>query len=326
MSGLAGGGSLVKAGGWALAGACAVLLTLTLVSLLPGNWWFVRLIDLIREPAMYLSLVLAVAALLVGRWRGWLVGGFVVIAALQLMRIWPYVALAPTTLNMSQVEGADCFTVLSLNVKMRNEQYGRVADMIAREQPDVLLLMEPDESWARALAPSLAAYDFRLSKPLDNAYGMIFASNLPVRAARMVTNTSADTPTLYASLDAGRGEPFDFIGLHPRPPVPGQDTRKRDANIARAGAKTLDGHADAVVMGDFNDVPWSRTTTAFRARGGWRDPRIGRGSFPTFPAGYIYAGWPLDQLMVKGLLKIASFDRLQNVGADHLPMFARVCR
>ena len=78
-------------------------------------------------------------------------------------------------------------------------------------------------------------------------------------------------------------------------------------------------------MGDFNDVPWSRTTTRFRETGDWRDPRIGRGTYPTFPADLRAIGWPLDQLMLKGDLDLQSFAVLPDNGSDHRAMIARLC-
>lgn len=304
---------------------CALLVALTLVSLVPGDQWFIRVLDFIREPMFYLALCLAAVSLFAGPRRWWLVGGFTLVAAVQLFRFWPYFALAPEQVTIAHQASGDCFTAVSLNVKMKNRDFAEVARFLDRTRPDLLLLMEPDADWERALAPQLARYKYRLSKPLSNTYGMIFASMLPVQRAQMVANTSANTPTLYATIGLPSGSTFEFVGLHPRPPVPGHDTTTRDENIARAGAKTPDGLADVLVMGDFNDVPWSRTTTAFRKQGGWRDPRIGRGTFATFPAKYAFAGWPLDQFMVKNQMELSSFEIMPNVGSDHLPVLIRVC-
>ncbi len=310
---------------WFLIALCALLSLLALISLIPSDQWFIRILDFIREPLFYLALILAVVSLFVGARRWWLTGGFVFVAAIQLFRFWPYFELAPQQIALSDAPSDNCFTAVSLNVKIKNEGYGEIASFLDRAQPDILLLMETDANWARELAPQLAKYSYRLSKPQDNAYGMIFASNLPVRKAQMVANTSANTPTLYATIEHPSGARFEFVGLHPRPPIPGNDTGTRDANIARAGAKTPDNLVDVLVMGDFNDVPWSRTTTTFREQGGWRDPRIGRGTFPTFPARYAFSGWPLDQLMVKNQMEVDSFEIMQNVGSDHLPVQVRAC-
>ncbi|RPF70795.1 hypothetical protein EG799_03540 [Aurantiacibacter spongiae] len=78
-------------------------------------------------------------------------------------------------------------------------------------------------------------------------------------------------------------------------------------------------------MGDFNDVRWSRTTTTFREMGDWPDPRLGRGTFPTFPSDHLWLGWPLDQIMVKGALDLRSFEVLPDDGSDHRAMLAVLC-
>ena len=66
-------------------------------------------------------------------------------------------------------------------------------------------------------------------------------------------------------------------------------------------------------------------TYRFRETGDWRDPRIGRGTYATFPSRYLFAGWPLDQLMVKGDLEVGSFAVLPDNGSDHRAMNTRIC-
>ena len=305
----------------------ALLLIANLASLSNSNAWYVRTVDFVREPMLYLTVLLGLLALATRRRAGWwIAGGFAVVAIIQMTRLWPYAPFAGEQIALSDNDDTgSCFTALSLNVKQSNDQYGEVAALIEREQADLLLLMETNGAWMDALEPQLAAYPQRMSMPLENKYGMAFASRIPVIKAKMITNTSANTPTLYSTMRLPNGSAFEFVGLHPRPSVPGQDTTTRDENIARAGSITPGGLADVIVMGDFNDVPWSTTTTKFRESGDYRDPRIGRGTYPTFPAGMAIIGWPLDQLLVKNAIRVQSFEVLKNVGSDHLPMKARFC-
>ncbi|MEP2236599.1 MAG: endonuclease/exonuclease/phosphatase family protein [Alteripontixanthobacter sp.] len=305
----------------------ALLLLLTLISLVPSNRGFIRMLDFVREPAIFLSAGLIVAALFFARPRRLLVIGVLALAiAINLFRLWPYSFLAPTQIALpDDVDGMSCMRVLSLNVLQPNDQYGRVARLIESQAPDTLLLMETDAKWIAALEPQLSAFGYRLEEPLDNKYGMAFATNLQVDRAEMVSNTNANTPTLYATMRTDDGARFEMIGLHPRPPLPGESTESRDANIARAGARTPDDLGNVLAIGDFNDVPWSRTTQRFVAEGGYLDPRIGRGTFATFPADYAAIGWPLDQLFVRDGVRIESFKVLDDVGSDHRALAADVC-
>ncbi len=305
-----------------------ILLAAVLISLLPTDQWFVRTVDLVREPLIYLALALLLAAFLVTSSKRWLtVAALIAVIAINLWRMWPYVPVAETQIALANEEApADrCFTALSANVKVKNEGYGQVAEQIRQFDPDVLFLMETDQRWVDALEPVLAGYPHVDRHPQPKAFGLVFASRLAVSKSNIVENTHRDTPTLYATLRTPDNRPIEFIGLHPKPPLPKWNTELRDENIVNAGIQTPDRLPNAVVMGDFNDVPWSRTTTKFREQGDWRDPRIGRGTFPTFPANFLAFGWPLDQLMVKGQLKLASFEILPDNGSDHRAVWARIC-
>ncbi len=308
-----------------------LLLVAVFVSLIPSDKWFIRAIDLVREPMSYLASLLLVLAIFAGsRWRWATVAMLILVIGINIVRIWPYSALAGTQLKLagappSASERSRCFTAMSVNVKVANKQYAMVAEQLRRYDPDLLFLMETDELWIEALEPVLSRYDHVQRHPQPKAFGLAFATRLPVLKSNVVENTYRDTPTLYATVQPEGWPPVEFIGLHPKPPLPQWNTELRDENIVRAGIQTPDRLPDALVMGDFNDVPWSRTTTKFRAMGDWRDPRIGRGTYPTFPADILLLGWPLDQLMLKGRLHMMSFEVLADNGSDHRAMLGNIC-
>ncbi len=308
----------------------ALLLVVVLVSLIPSDQWFIRTIDLVREPMAYLAALLLLLALFAGsRWRWATVAMFALVIGITIWRIWPYSALAGTQLELAEgaatPEGPRCFSAMAVNVKVKNTQYARVAEQLRRYDPDLLFLMETDQRWIEALEPVLSEYDHVQRHPQPEAFGLVFATRLPVIKSNVVENTHRDTPTLYATLQPEGSPPIEFIGLHPKPPLPGWDTERRDENIVNAGIQTPDRLPNAFVMGDFNDVPWSRTTTKFRETGDWRDPRIGCGTYPTFPANMLLVGWPLDQLMLKGGLQLTSFQVLPDNGSDHRAVLANLC-
>lgn len=311
-----------------LAGLAVVAMLVTGVSLIPSNEWWIQILDF---PRVFLLAVIAAVmlgcAVCVRRWQVQLLVALTVAAAIQLWRVYPYVPFAPTEVALARSgEGSpSCFSVLSLNVLQHNRQFARTRALLERERPDVVLLMETDDAWATALAPVLAGYAHRSLQPLDNTYGLIFATNLQVVSARTDNITDKDTPTLFAQLVTRDGTRFDVIGLHPRPPLPGQDTELRDRKILHA-ARAVDGHAVATMaLGDFNDVAWSPTTQHFKREGGFLDPRIGRGSYPTFPSRFAWLGWPLDQLFVSPAFTFQRLRILEDVGSDHRPMSATLC-
>jgi endonuclease/exonuclease/phosphatase (EEP) superfamily protein YafD len=307
-----------------------LLLLAALVSLIPSDKWFVRTVDLVREPIAYFAALLLIFAAFWGpRWRWATVAMLALVIGINVWRIWPYSVLAPTQLELAEAPSSPkdlrCFSAMSVNVKVKNEQYAKVIAQLRRYNPDLLFLMETDQPWIDALEPVLSRYDHVQRHPQPEAFGLVFATRLPVLKSNVVENTYRDTPTLYATMRPEGSRPIEFIGLHPKPPLPGWNTEMRDQNIVNAGTQTPDRLPHAFVMGDFNDVPWSPTVTKFREMGNWRDPRIGRGTYATFPADVLLLGWPLDQLMLKGQLDLTSFEILPDNGSDHRAVLANFC-
>ncbi|WP_375271448.1 endonuclease/exonuclease/phosphatase family protein [Sphingomonas sp.] len=316
---------------WVFSLLALVLLVATLLSLIHSNLWWIQALNFPRLLILVVIGVIAigVAATVPVRWGIGVIAMLALAAGLQAWRMYPYFWFAPVEMeDAEEVDrglGASCFSVLGLNVYQHNRDYVPTRRMIERMRPDILLLMETDRRWVDALAPSLARYRSRVMRPLDNTYGMVFATNLPVRAAETRDITDQDTPTLYARLATRDGKPFDYVGLHPRPPVPGQDTDRRDRKIERAALALADHDVPRMAMGDFNDVAWSRTTQLFKQVGGFLDPRIGRGSYPTFPADHASLGWPLDQLFLSPAFTFRGLHVLGSVGSDHRPLAATIC-
>ena len=315
-------------GRWALRIFAAVLVLGTLASASDANQWWIRIWDF---PRIQILVVLVLAA--IGLWfldravRPWASLVLAVVAAYQLTRILPYTPLAPVemadTQGLALAEDA-CFSLLTLNVLQDNRDYGRTLDLIRREDPDLLLLTETDQAWIDALEPVLGRYPGRIERPLDNTYGIAFASRLPMSNASIQDFAQADTPSVLATLEAG-GNAFRMIGLHPRPPKPRQDTEERDAEIVMAARMADDLAMPVLALGDFNDVAWSDTTRLFRDIGGFLDPRAGRGTYATFPAGLVWLGWPLDHLFATREFLFEEKAVLGSVGSDHRPVSARLC-
>lgn len=315
---------------WTVALLAPALLIATLISLVHSDIWWVQELGFPRIGALILIGIVMIGAVAVrGAWRGALFMMLIASAALQLWRVYPYMVLAPVEVvqahSPSGTRDPSCFTVLGLNVYQHNRNYAATRALIEREQPDILLLMETDQPWIQDLAPTLSSYPARLLRPIDNTYGLVFASRLPVTSMRTENITDRDTPTVYARLSTRSGHPFDYVGLHPRPPLPGQDTTLRDRKIEHAALQIAGNHVPAMAMGDFNDVAWSRTTQLFKQVGGFLDPRIGRGSYSTFPSSVAPVGWPLDQMFVSRSFTFRSLRVLEDVSSDHRPLAAELC-
>lgn len=225
---------------WIFASLGILALVETLISLIHSDQWWIQVLDFPRLLSLIAAGLSALGCIAFVRGRS-RIGSLVVLAlaaALQFWRLYPYVPFAPTEVaqadSLNAIDARSCFRALGLNVYQHNRNYPATIRMIDREQPDILLLMETDGPWVEALAPVLARSPHKLLRPIDNTYGLVFASKLPVRSAHIENITDQDTPTVYARLATRDGTPFDYVGLHPRPPVRGQDTDLRDRKIEHA--------------------------------------------------------------------------------------------
>ena len=286
--------------------------------------WWVRMWDF---PRIHIA-VLSVATALFGVYIGgaWVLAASVALllcALYQFARVAPYTRLVSTEIPFSKVPSEHALSLIASNVLMENEDHEKLKELIDREDPDVLFLMETDQAWEKALDTQLSRYSTVVRHPLSNHYGILFATRLTSHAAEVLFLSDDNTPAILADLECPtNGGRFFFVGLHPRPPVPGVDAHERDEQI-KVSAQIADStRQPVVVMGDFNDVAWSKSSERFRQYGNFRDPRIGRGMLPSFDANSWWVRLPIDQLYVTPDVTLVSFDRLESVGSDHFPMKA----
>ena len=321
-------GKWKTAGLWLLRVLAILLIAGTLLSTTDLNQWWIRIWDFPRVQILIAMIVLGAALWFFDRgWRPWIPLVLAGLSIWQVYRVYPYTSFAGHEVARTLPEenyGDGCFSLLTLNVLQTNREYQRTADLIRRVDPDVLLLMETDQAWADAMAPVMQAYPGQIHRPLDNTYGIMFATRLPMSDASIQDFAQADTPSVVATLRAGKSA-FRMIGLHPRPPTVNQDTEERDAEIIMAAKQSAALSMPVLAIGDFNDVAWSDTTRLFKKVGSFLDPRIGRGTYATFPADYTWLGWPLDHLFVTEEFLLREMSVGKAVGSDHRPVLAELC-
>lgn len=300
------------------------VLAVTLLSVTTSTHWWVRMWDFPRLHILVTAIAtVAFAALAGGSLLA--IGLLLACAIYEAVKIFPYTPLAKTEVKFRDPPpGISPILMLAANVEMENSDHASIIQMIGKEDPDLLLLMETDETWHRALNATLQTYPTVVAHPLSNHYGMIFATRLTAHSAKTVFLADDETPALLADLEAPDGERFHFIGLHPRPPVPGDDTEERDEQIKTAATLTRQSDRPVIAMGDFNDVAWSWTTTRFKHHGEFLDPRIGRGLMSSFDARHPLLRFPIDQFYVTKGIRVTSFTLCEGIGSDHFPLRAKI--
>ena len=301
----------------------------TLISLSRSPHWFVRGWDF---PRVQIAL-LASGAAAIYMWccyEGTLLGrlflGAVVACVLwQVVRIFPYTPLAPRRVQRSRRALSNerrRLRMLISNVQMENTAHERLIQLVRDTDPDIVLAVETDERWVRALEPLAADYPDAIRQPQDNWFGLVLFSRLPLVESRVDFLVQDDVPSVFAVIDLA-GERVELYGLHPRPPEPlrDQDSTPRDAELVVVGRSVAkQAGAPTIVAGDLNDVAWSATTQLFLRLSGLLDPRMGRGFYNSYNARNPLVRWPLDHVFHSNHFRLVELRRCGNIGSDHFPV------
>lgn len=242
----------------------------------------------------------------------------------QASWLYPYLKYMPVTVSSVEYNPQADITFLASNVQMTNTEHKELSTLIQREKPDVLFLMETDQRWFDVLQPVLSGYKTIAKELKDNFYGCVFATNLTVRDVNVHYIAGDNTPSIHATLEDKLGQVFIFRGVHPRPPLSGTTSYKRDKELAQTARFARESNVPEVIMGDFNDVVWSRTSMKFMKIGEYLNPQVGRGCIKSFHAKYRWLRFPIDQFFVTKGVQLAAMYRGPHIGSDHFPIIAKI--
>jgi endonuclease/exonuclease/phosphatase (EEP) superfamily protein YafD len=310
-----------------VSGLAALCIVMTIVPFHKDETWWVRACDFPRSQiaALIVATLAALAAFL--ELSGFnLALAFVLLLCLgaQLAVILPYTPLWPTEVRKAEMPAAPrTLSLLIVNVLMDNRAVDRLAEIISSNDPDIVLAVETDDWWCGRLQEALPGHPFQITHPLPNTYGMTLLSRLELIGPEVRSLLKPDVPSILTRVRLRSGDVVTLYGLHPEPPAPGEaDTSlPRDAELVLAGREIAERGAPTIVAGDFNDVAWSHTSRLFRRISRLLDPRIGRGMYNTFHAGYLLLRWPLDHVFVGDAFVLRRMARLPGFGSDHFPIY-----
>lgn len=311
---------------WAVAGT---VVGGTFASHIRTPEWWVRTFDYPRPQLAVLALVAAgvLPAVEPSRRAGRL-GALALLAAAgwQAWQISAYTPLAPRQTRMSSPSGDDAATVSLLisNVYMENREAGRLAALVDARQPDLVLLLEPDQRWIDALSHLHAAYPHRVLHPLGNTYGIALYSRLELVGPEVQFLVEPEIPSISTEVRLRSGPRLRLHAIHPRPPRPGSDTDERDAELVIVGRRAARERGPVIVAGDLNDVAWSHTTRLFQRLSELLDPRVGRGFYNTFPVSWPLLRFPIDQIFHTPDFTLDALEVLPDIGSDHFPVYVRL--
>ncbi|WP_210466303.1 endonuclease/exonuclease/phosphatase family protein [Rufibacter roseolus] len=310
-----------------LLGCIAILASL--LTMVKSTYWWIRILDFPRvQVAILCTVILGL--------YGWLYGyelltqkifaGLLVLAIVnELVHVYKFTPFVRVQALRSKIKAPkNSFGVMISNVRMSNTRYDRFLKVVRENDPDLLLINEPNHRWANAISELDQRYPYCIKEPLENTYGMMFYSKFKLTHTEVRYLVEEGIPSFYMLVELPSGLKFDLFTVHPQPPHLNKDTDTREAELLTVAKMAKDSPYASIVIGDLNDVAWSYTTNLFRKISGLLDPRIGRGFFNTYNAFVPFFRYSLDHIFYDPAFRLIRIKRLPFFGSDHFPMFIRL--
>ncbi|MPZ77771.1 MAG: endonuclease [Deltaproteobacteria bacterium] len=309
-----------------------LMIAATVLPLLRKDAWWIRVFDF---PRLQIAIITAVviAAYLPFRGESGIASNAFLASLLlclfyQSYMMYPYTLLSPKQVQQSvNPRKESSLSLLAVNVLMDNHNAARLKQIIGEADPDFIVAAETDQWWQGQLKEFERTHPYTVQQPQDNAYGMILYSRLELLNPQVKFLVQDDIPSIHTRIRLPSGTEVELRCLHPRPPVPAEHGRstERDAELLIVGKEVKKKITDPViVLGDLNDVAWSRTNNLFQDISGLLDPRIGRGFYHTFHAKYPFIRFPLDHFFHSNHFRLVDLRRLAYFGSDHYPVYIKL--
>jgi endonuclease/exonuclease/phosphatase (EEP) superfamily protein YafD len=283
----------------------ALGLGVSLLGLSPWPWWF-ELFGHARPT--YIGLLLLLLPLVrervaLGLW----------LAALLLN----LGLVAPLYFGGARAPGTGKF--LLCNVWSSNPDYTRVRELLEREQADVVVLLEVRPRLLEDLKAVLVPYAGQLLLPRPDNFGMALLSRRPLHNGQVL---GGSMPYMVADTEVA-GKPLHLVAAHPMPPLDGDYSARRSAQIVELATHLSGSSGPFVLLGDLNDTPWAPSLGPLRSVA--VSARAGFGCQCSWPTMLPFClRIPIDQCFVNQGMAVVDCHLGPEVGSDHFPLLVGV--
>ena len=306
-----------------------LLILFSFLPLIKTHYWWIRILDFPRTQVALFSAITLGFYLYISPFTAFYEVTLAVLLGLalinEIIHIYRFTPFVKVEALRSKIKApANSFSIMVSNVRMSNKKYKKFLKVVRETDPDILLINEPNQKWANAIAELDKVYAYSIKKPQENTYGMMLYSKFKLVTHSIQFIVEEDIPSFYAIVELPSGKKIDLFTVHPRPPHYDKNTDTREAELLQVAQLAKLTPLATIVAGDLNDVAWSYTTNLFRKVSGLLDPRIGRGFFNTYNALIPFFRYSLDHIFYDPAFRLIRIKRLPKFGSDHFPMFLRL--
>lgn len=302
-----------------------LLLAITIASFFGKVWWLFDVLAHLRLQYTFFATLGLTALILLNFIQKYKIQRFYILIAcvLIVLNLYPvanFYKNAPKEIYLET--GTPTMRVMSLNVFSGNKEYQKVMEIIQHENPDVLLLMEVNDSWEKQLRNIEAIYPHKIVVPRPDNFGIALYSKHPLIISETHEWGAYHIPSITATVLSKDSPPVHVIGIHTMPPLNDMMAQSNRAQLQEVSKHALKTDGPVVIMGDFNATPWSYSyQSVFSGNDfyhAWGDMRPIGTWLPNFIGGIF-----IDHILVKNMIAM-DWKVSEDVGSDHRAISANI--
>lgn len=213
--------------------------------------------------------------------------------------------------------------ITCINLLSSNSQFEDVKNYISQYNPDIVVLQEFTALWQLMLEPNLDEYQFRLTIPREDNFGIAVYSKSKISGLKELQLGNAGVPSIAGDIELG-GSIVKIISTHPLPPVGTDYFEKRNSQLVELGNLISDLKGEVIVIGDLNTSSFSTHFQTFISNTNLIDTRKGFGVLTTWPTWLYFAQTTLDHCLVSEGVFVKARGVGKALGSDHLPIYVEL--
>jgi endonuclease/exonuclease/phosphatase (EEP) superfamily protein YafD len=299
--------------------ATAVAVFITGLSWFGKYYWFLELLTHFRMQFVVGAVILVVAASIVR--SPWSAAAAIVVAAANLVPMFPFLLTSGSTVQASQ----DSVRIMSVNVRLKNNDYDAVLGLIDRERPDIVGLQEVDAVWLAHVSLMEDDYPYRVLRGEEGAYGLALFSRFPLYELETSPYVEDGIQAAVVADVEMLGTRARLILTHLMAPMTAARAELRNRQLEEiAGIVKAHSSHESILFGDLNITPWSPFYRRLERETQLANAAYARGYRPTWHSGLCPVKIPIDHILVSDGLRTGRFRTLDDIGSDHLPIVADI--
>lgn len=226
---------------------------------------------------------------------------------------------------------ASNYRVMSTNLNVANRDAASVIELTKKEQPDLALFIEVNDSMAAQLETLKTFLPYSSNQLTPYQPDIVIYSKTPLTNLEIRKFDTNNAVNLTAQVQT-QNQPLSIVGIHPLPPIRREFFNSRNKVFQAVSEYVQQQTSPVLVIGDFNTTMWSPFYRTLADKTGLKNTRKGLGTLPTWPANLSYFltpelniftklfQIPIDQCLASPSLTVLKMHTGYDVGSDHLPI------